>query len=134
MEISEIFHVLLGGLLGSAPSLVVWIAVIVVAIVILRRRGGRAERFLVAGASLGIVGSLLYIPAVLFVPLLITEGRTIEYATGFVAVYDVIRDIVSAAGLICFIYAFWVKFKTSEVTGTALHGKFNDGEEEQRAD
>jgi hypothetical protein len=112
MEAREIFGVLLGGLAGSAPSLVIWITVLVVSIIVMRRRGGKAERFLVIGAGIGIIAALLYIPSVLLVPLLITEGTTTEYAMGFVNTFSIIRSVVSAAGLICFIYAFWVKFNT----------------------
>lgn len=55
MDISSIF---LSGLIGIAPFLAAWIVVIVLASLMLRRGGGKAERFLVAGASLMLAKTL----------------------------------------------------------------------------
>ena len=107
----EIYSVFLGSIIGVAPSLAVWIAVIVLATFILRRGGGRAERFLIAGASLKLVSNLLTIPTAAIVPLLIEKGATITYATSLASGYGILTGIVSALGIICFIYAFCVKFK-----------------------
>ena len=58
MEVPAFLQASLGGLLASLPALVVWIIVLVLAIVLTRRGGSRAEKFLIAGAALGIVSSL----------------------------------------------------------------------------
>ena len=107
----EIYPVFLGSLIGVAPSLAVWIAVIVLATFTLCRGGGRAERFLIAAASLKLVSNLLTIPTAAIVPLLIEKGATIAYATSLASGYGILTSVVSALGIICFIYAFWVKFK-----------------------
>ena len=110
----EIYSVFLGGLIGAAPNLALWIAVIVLATLILRRGGGRAERFLIAGASLELVSNLLNIPTAAIVPWLVQKGYSITYASSLASGYGVLRGVVGMAGIICLIYAFWVKFKTTD--------------------
>ena len=43
-------QMLAGGLLSSAPALVGWIIAVVLAAIMLRRGGAKAERFLLIGA------------------------------------------------------------------------------------
>jgi len=54
MEFDSVF---VGGLVGVAPNLAFWIAVIVLASIVLRRGGDRAGRFIIAGASLKLVSN-----------------------------------------------------------------------------
>ena len=110
----EIYSVFLGGLIGVAPFLAGWVAIIVLVSLMLRRGGGRAERFLIAGASVKLVSNLLTLPTVAIVPLLIEKGATITYATSLASGYGILRGVVSALGIICFIYAFWAKFKARQ--------------------
>ena len=98
-------------LVGNSPFLAGWIAVIILAVLMLRRGGGRAERFLVAGASLKLVSNLLNIPAAAIVPWLIQGGASITYANSVASGYGIFHGVISMAGITCFIYAFWVKFK-----------------------
>ena len=100
----------LGGLLASLPALVVWIIVLVITITLTKRGGGRAEKFLVTGAALGIVSSLALAFAVAFMPSLVSSGGSIDRAAAIINMAGIARDIIGAAGLICFIYAYWVKF------------------------
>ena len=113
MEISDFFATLLGDLIGAAPALVFWIAVIILAIVVLRRVGGRAERFLVAGAVIGIAGTLLRIPMGAIVPWLLHQGYLTPYMSSVNTGCRVFLNVISMAGVICFIYAFWLKFRSS---------------------
>jgi hypothetical protein len=108
MEFDSMF---LGALVSVAPSLVGWITVLVLAAVMLRRGGGRAERFLVAGASLKIISNLLNIPGVAIVPWLVFHADySPAYAESVVFGYEIFRGVVGMAGIICLIYAFYVKF------------------------
>jgi len=96
-------------LLASTPSLLFWIAVIVLGIIMLRRGGGRPERFLITGGSLKIIAILLTAlsPFYLF-------GR-IENTEEIVSVFhwmQILTSIIHAAGITCLIYAFWVKFNS----------------------
>jgi hypothetical protein len=113
MEMSVYFNVLIAGLIGAAPALVFWIAVIVFASVMLGRGGGRAERFFIAGAGIKIAASLLTIPANAIVFWLIPE-RPMEPSsvTSILSTYGILIDVIGMAGTICLVYAFWVKFNT----------------------
>jgi len=107
----EFDNVFLGPLIGVAPSLAFWIAVIVLAAVMLRRGGGRAERFLIAGASLKIISNLLNIPTVAIAPWFVTRGYSMDNAVSLVEYYGIFLNVVGMAGIICLIYAFYVKFE-----------------------
>ena len=97
-------------LTGKAPALALWIAVIIFGIVMLRRGGGRAERFLIAGAGVKILGNLLSVPWVVISLWLHQEDYSITYINSITTVINIFFNIVSMAGIICLIYAFWVKF------------------------
>ena len=107
MGVSEFLMVLA----GSAPALALWIAAVIFAAVMLRRGGGRAERFLIAGAGLKIVGNLLNIPTVAIVPWFVTRGYSMDNAVSLVEYYGIFLNVVGMAGIICVVYAFYVKFE-----------------------
>ncbi len=107
IEISMFF----GGLIGAAPALVFWIAVIVFATLMLRRGRGRAERLLIAGASLKVISGLLNIPTVAIVPWLVDRGYSVTDAVSWLSGYGIFCNIIGMAGIICLVYAFWMKFK-----------------------
>ena len=104
------------GLINTAPFLIVWIAVIVLAAMLLRRRGGRAEKFLLAGAVVMLASSLLMIPGVIVVPYLVERGTTMTDASFAARCLNLLRGIISMAGIVCLSYAFWVKFKTDTLS------------------
>jgi len=102
------------GLINAAPSLIVWIAAIVLAGVLLRRRGGRAEKFLLAGAGVMLVSSLLMILGVAIVPYLVERGATITDAASAASSLNLLRSVIGMVGIICLVYAFWVKFNQAK--------------------
>jgi len=53
------FEVLIPQLLGSIPYLVAWVVALTLAVVMLKRKGSRAERFLVIGCAMMLGSSLL---------------------------------------------------------------------------
>lgn len=110
----EFSSVLIGGLVGVTPNLVGWIVVIILATIMLRRGGGRAERFIITGASLKLFSNLLNIPAAAIVPWLVQGGATITDASSAAFIYEIIRGVVGMAGIACLVYAFWVKFKAGK--------------------
>jgi len=117
-------QVVIGRLLFLVPSLVGWIVAVVLAAIMLKRGGARAERFLVIGASLMLLGSFLDIPTpALSMWLSVARGMTNVEAASVLSVFGLVRGCIGLAGIICLVYAFWVKFKRHEsVTGR------NDGE------
>lgn len=106
-------------LIGYAPTLAFWIAVIVFAAIWLRRGGGRAERFLIAGASLKIIGNLLGIPTVFIIPWLVDKGYSPADAISASSGWGIFLNLIGMAGIICLIYAFWVKFKMRNIENTS---------------
>ena len=113
MEFNSVF---IAGLVGVAPNLAFWIAVIVLAGIMLRRGGGRAERFVITAAGLKLLSNLLNIPAAAIVPWLISGGASMEYASSMASAFAIAHSVVSAAGVICLVYAFWVKFRARNMT------------------
>lgn len=105
--ISEFFIILK----GNSPVLAFWIAVVILAVVMLRHRKERAERFLVAGASLKIVSNLLSIATFAIIPWLINTGYSVDSANSVVFGYGIFCNVVGMAGILCLVYAFWVKFR-----------------------
>jgi hypothetical protein len=113
MEIS----MFLGPLMGISPALAFWIAVIVFSVIMLRRGGGRAERFLMGGASIKIISNLLVIP-VAFIPLwLVDGGYSTDSAVSIASGWGIFLNVVGMAGIICLVYAFWIKFKAKNLEG-----------------
>jgi len=102
----------IGGLLSSALSLVGWIVVVVLATIMLRRGGGRAECFLLAGASLMLLQSLITTLTVALSTWLIVDwGMANVEAASVLGMFGLIRGLVGLAGIICLVYAFWIRFK-----------------------
>lgn len=102
----------IGGLVSSAPPLVGWIVAVVLAAIMLRRGGGRAERFLLAGASLMLVQSLITIPTTaLSIWLTVDRGMANVEAASVLSIFSLVRGCIGLAGIICLVYAFWVKFR-----------------------
>jgi len=116
-------------LASASPALVLWIAVIIFATVMLRRGGGRAERFLITGAGIKIIGNLLSIPAA-FIPLwLVDRGYSMDYASSVSNYCGIFLNIIGMAGILCLVYAFWLKFKEGYLGGVQeeLKPPFPDG-------
>ena len=107
----EFDNVFLAPLVSIAPSLAFWIAVIILAAIMLQRGGGRAERFLIAGASIKIISNLLNIPTVGIVPWFISRGYSMNNTVSLAEYYGILINIVGMAGIICLIYAFYVRFE-----------------------
>jgi hypothetical protein len=99
--------------LTSAPAMAFWIAVIIYGAVKLNRGGGRAERFLIAGGSIKLIGNLLGVANLLIVPLLY-HGTSTDDITTFSIGYSIFRSVVSMVGILCLLYAFWVKFRSKK--------------------
>jgi hypothetical protein len=98
-------------LAAGGPALLLWIAVVIFAAIRLRRGGGRAERFLIAGGGLKIISNLLSVAGVFLTPWLIDLGYSHIDAVSVSSGYGIVINVIGMAGIACLIYAFWVKFK-----------------------
>ncbi|MCX6006881.1 MAG: hypothetical protein NTZ34_06430, partial [Chloroflexi bacterium] len=103
---------IIGGLIASAPSLIGWTIAVILASIMLRRGAVKSERFLLAGASLMLLESLLSIAASVFYLRLVTSSSgSVDTAASMLSIFGLIRGFIKLAGIICIVYAFWVKFK-----------------------
>ncbi len=97
----------------SIIPLLFWFLVLIAAILMYRKNGGEAERFLITGASFKIFNVLLA-----FTKLVILGSYYMDktYESGnLIAGYEFFINFISMVGTILLIYAFWLKFKTSEI-------------------
>jgi len=111
MSFSDICSIIIHSLIPAAPYLAAWIAAIVFSVIMLRRGGGRAERFLLTGSCLMLANKLFSIPTVLIVPLLVDSGWSPDRAMPVLSGFGLFLSLVSLAGIVCLVYAFWIKFK-----------------------
>jgi hypothetical protein len=100
---------------ASAPAIALWIAVIIYGTIKLSHGGGRAERFLIAGGSIKLFTNLLGAVNLFIVPWLFHLGHDTEYFGMVSNSYVIFRNIISMAGILCLLYAFWVKFNRKKV-------------------
>ena len=100
-------------LLGNIPILLAWLVGIVLAVRMLRR-GGKAEKLLLAGCSLMFVAQIVRPFLTGFTLWLVHEhGMTRASASGLA--FSLPITILSMAGIVCLVYAFWTRWKTSAI-------------------
>jgi hypothetical protein len=106
----ELNSPLLIGLATAAPRLLLWIVIIIVSLVILRNGRGKAENYIFAGIGLKLAGALLSIPGTALVPWLVQNGYSMTQSASFGSGYGIFCNVVNMVAIICFVYAFKVKF------------------------
>ena len=105
-------ELMISGLVSSAPALVAWTVGIWLSVRMLRRGGARAERFLLAGASVMLFGTLIAVPQTAFATWMMADmEKTVSEAALAASALGIVRGLFSAAGIACLFYAFWVKFR-----------------------
>jgi hypothetical protein len=104
--------------MAVTPALLFWTAVIILGSIMLGRDGGRAERFLIAGAGIKIISNLISVPSSYLTFRLFQENFNSDYINTVNMGIHVLANIVGMAGIICLVYAFWVKFNTSSAKKT----------------
>jgi hypothetical protein len=95
-------------LLRNTPGLVAWVVGIVWAALMVRRGGGRTEKLLLSGCCLFFAAQIISVLLSGMVPWL-REQRISAQQFGLVLS---ISGIPSLAGLVCLVWAFWVRFWT----------------------
>ena len=97
--------------LGYLPTVVAWLFGIVLAVVMVRWGGGKAEKLLLAGCSLmfitALAGPLL---SGLVQSLMFEEGMSNLSRAQMAMFVSIPRGVLSLAGFICLVFAFWVRF------------------------
>ena len=98
-------------ILRYIPELVAWSIGIVLAVIMVRRGGGKAEKLLLAGCSLMLLSVVVrpFLTA-LMLWLVAEQGMTRAGAVGLA--FSLPVSITGMAGIVCLILAFWARWKT----------------------
>lgn len=99
------------GLLNTAPYIIAWTVAVVMAAIMVSRGGGTPERFLLTGACIMLVNSLLIIVAVVIGHFMIQRGYSNLNVAIFTSYFNLVRGLIGLVGIVFLVYAFWVKFK-----------------------
>ena len=100
---------------GRIPYLAAWIAAVVFAALMVRRGGGKAEKFLLTGCGLMLFNQIT-------MPFLGALSRWMVHEQGMpvsaIGIAQIPTGLLSLAGIVCLVYAFWVKFKKGKTEST----------------
>ena len=100
-------------LLGNIPILLAWLVGIVLAVRMLRR-GGKAEKLLLAGCSLMFVAQIVR-PFLTGLALWLVAEHGMTRASALGLAFSLPITILSMVGIVCLVYAFWTRWKTSAI-------------------
>ena len=110
MDAGDILLMIFSGFLSYGIPVIFWIGSLVFGIVMLRRGGGRPERFFITGSALNILATILRIP-VLYLPFwLHIRDYDIDTMESVNLGVGLVINTIFALGVMCLIYAFWLKF------------------------
>ena len=110
MDAGDILMMIFFGFLGYGIPVLFWIGTLVFGIVMLRRGGGKPERFFITGAALSLFSTLLRIPTVYFPIWLHDRDYGSDAMSSITLWIGLLINIISALGVMGLIYAFWLKF------------------------
>ena len=99
-------------MLGNIPELIAWAIGIVLAVIMLRRGGRGKEKLLLAGFSLMFTASLAG-PIIRGIVMSWMRGYESSYLSigRAMSLVSLPMAIVSIAGAVCLVWAFWLKFR-----------------------
>ena len=103
-------------ILPTLVPVIAWIVALVFAVRMTRNNGGRPERLLLIGVSLMLVSSVvgsvwdgLYFSLRSWIAEAGVDYMTVGWTF---SVIGIVRGLISLAGIILLVYAFWKKFKS----------------------
>ena len=100
--------------LGFGIPTLFWLGTLVFGIVMLRRGGGKPERFFITGAALSLFGMLLRI-LIIYLPWLYNRDYGSDTMSSITFWVGLCINIISALGVMGLVYAFWLKFKNRQI-------------------
>jgi hypothetical protein len=99
-------------LIMRTPMLVAWLVGIVISVRMLKKRGGKAERLLLIGCSLMFAENLIRPFEEAFISWYIAgHGPGLERLALIHALAALPLSLVSLAGIVCLVVAFWTRWK-----------------------
>lgn len=105
----------LPSLLINLPWLLAWLVGIILAVHMIRRGGGKAEKLLLIGCSLTFFSNIIHPFLQGLAPWLVVKdiANSVGMA-GLVLSLPVI--IMNMAGIVCLVVAFWIRWRTTSIT------------------
>lgn len=97
-------------LASSWPSMLGWTAMFVVALVLLSRGKGKAERFMVAGAAVLMCRVVVGNGQLTLSRWVIEHGVSRAQASLLASAVNLLLGLISLIGIVLLIVAFWIKF------------------------
>ena len=98
-------------ILRYIPEILAWLFGIVLAVLMVRREGSKAEKLLLAGCSLMFAVGVISLFISGMTPWLREQGTSAQE----LGIIRSLAAIPSLAGFICLVIAFWVRFRTGRV-------------------
>jgi len=109
METSVSVSVFTGDFISRAPYLAAWTVAIILAVIMVRRGGGKAEKLFLAGSGLMLISTLASpLLKQLWAWLVAERGMSRAAASGWFVSLPL--GILGVAGFVCLVYAFWLSF------------------------
>jgi hypothetical protein len=113
LEPIDYFVTLWPSLIVRIPVLIAWIVAVILSVRMLSRGGGRAERLLLIGSGLMLVNNLLSPFTAVLMQWFIVEHRGNMQSIGLISgLVNIPLGIISLAGIVCLVVAFWIRWKT----------------------
>ena len=105
--------------LAGIPGLLAWLAGIVLAVIMLRRGGSKAEKLLLIGCSLMFLSQVIkpFIQVLMVWLPVVQPGMR---STQTIGLMSLPRATLDMAGIVCLLLAFWMRWKTQ---GMVTHRK-----------
>ncbi|MFC1921096.1 hypothetical protein ACFLYQ_05170 [Chloroflexota bacterium] len=104
----EIFWEGIGvNLLKSIPGLIAWITGVIVAVIMIRRGGAKAEKLLLIGCSLMLFNAFAN-PFLRGLTSYLAYEKDISYQV--IGWIPMPLAVISLGGFICLVWSFWLKF------------------------
>jgi hypothetical protein len=99
-------------ILRYVPEMLAWLVGIVLAVLMVRRGGGKAEKLLLAGCSLMFAVKLVTPLLSEVVQSLSQSGMSYEEIANRMSLFSGIpTSVLALAGLVCLVIAFWARFR-----------------------
>ncbi|MFC1900218.1 hypothetical protein ACFLYN_01355 [Chloroflexota bacterium] len=103
-------------LLNAVPDIIAWTVGIVLAVIMVRRGGMKAEKLLLIGCCLMLAEAILSPVTRELIMNWVRGNNTSAISFAQAASYITIpRVVLSLAGFICLVWAFWIKFRVKKV-------------------
>jgi hypothetical protein len=109
----DYFVTLWPSLIVRIPVLIAWIVAVILSVRMLSRGGGRAERLLLIGSGLMLANNLISPFTAVLMQWFIVEHRGDFQSIGLISgLVNMPLGIISLAGIVCLVFAFWARWKT----------------------